>query len=414
MKEGKNLSILPLFFIVLLDMIGIGIIIPILGPLFIEPSYGMLPGAPLAARTIMLGFLISSYPLAQFFGAPILGALSDKHGRKKLLMASLIGTGIGYILFGFGIMEKNLSLLFFSRALAGFTGGNISIAMSSIADLSNEKEKAKNFGIMGMAFGFGFIIGPYIGGKLSDPRIAGWFDFSTPLWFAAMLSLINIIMLMLVFRETLRTKAKAEISLLTGFRNIKKAFDLQNLRVIFVVILLLGLGFNFFAQFFQVYLIEKFSLNQSQIGDVFAFMGLWIAITQGIITRLVAKKFAPKQVLSFSVICLSAAFLLLLVPSQSLYLLFVLPFVAIFQGLTFPNYNAIVSNLAGKDSQGEALGITQSMQSLSQSITPIVAGFIVSMSMSLPLIVASSITLIAWLVFIIFFGRKKEQKFHEI
>ncbi|MGV8169427.1 MAG: MFS transporter, partial [Candidatus Nanoarchaeia archaeon] len=214
----KKFSILPVFLVILIDMIGIGIIIPILGPLFLSSDHIFDASISVATRMIILGLLIAAYPLAQFFGAPILGALSDKHGRKKLLIISLAGTFIGYVLFGVGIVTHSLWLLFVSRIIDGFTGGNITIAMSAIADVSDEKQKVKRFGLVGMAFGLGIIIGPFIGGKLSQPALVPWFDYATPIWFAAILCLVNIVLFIYNFRETLQTKRHSKISLFTGIK----------------------------------------------------------------------------------------------------------------------------------------------------------------------------------------------------
>ena len=411
----KKFSIFPIWLLVFIDLIGIGIVIPILAPIFLNPQYGLFPlDFSFRLRTILLGLLIGSFPIAQFFGAPVLGALSDRHGRKKMAIVSLTGTFIGYVLFAIALTLHNIHLLFFSRVLAGFFGGSLSIAFSAIADISDEKSKAKNFGLLGMAFGLGFIIGPFIGGKLADPNMLPWFDFATPLWFAALLTLFNIATVVWGFNETLKTMVHSEISFFTGFKNLKKAFQMQNLRVVFTVVFLLSFGFSFFAQFYQVFLIEKFHFNQSQIGTQFAYIGLWIAFAQGVITRIFSKKFNPKQILTFSTLLLSITFPLLLWPSNSVYLYFIMPFIAIFQGLTFPNYTALVSGLSAKDSQGEILGINQSIQSIGMAIPPIIAGFIVSLHLYLPILVAGILTFIAWIVFVAFFRPKENELFHEV
>ncbi|HLG25158.1 MAG TPA: MFS transporter [Candidatus Nanoarchaeia archaeon] len=413
-KQPLKQSLMPLLFVVFLDLVGIGIIIPIIGPLFLSTDSVLPHATSFATRTILMGFLIASYPIAQFFGAPILGALSDRHGRKKLLLTSLAGTFVGYLLFALALVTHNLPLLFISRIIDGFTGGNISIAMSSIADLSDEKSKAKNFGLIGMAFGLGFIFGPFIGGKLSDPAIVSWFSLATPIWFAAILTALNILLLIFNFSETSTTRIHSEVSILTGFKNIKKVFSFPNLRVIFIVVFLLTFGFNFFTQFFQVFLIEKFNYTQSDIGEIFAYAGLWIAFSQGFVTRIVAKKFGPRKVLSVSSLLLGLSLPLLVIPDKSAYLYFVMPLIALFQGLTMPNYTAIISGLSAKDSQGEILGISQSIQSLGMAIPPIIAGFIISFNLNLPLIAAGALTLLAWLVFILFFRKKEKKLFHEV
>ncbi len=414
LETKQRFALLPIFLTVFIDLIGIGIIIPILAVLFLQVHNGILPESySLATRTILLGALIASYPLMQFFGAPLLGGLSDKYGRKKMLIISLTGSCLGYLLFGIGVATKNVPLLFLSRIIDGFTGGNISIALAAIADISTKKDKAKNFGLIGMAFGLGFILGPFIGGKLSDNTLVPWFTFATPFWFAAALSFANIVLFIFFFKETLKTKIDTKISILTGFRNIKKAWNMADLRIAFIVTFLLTLGFTFYTQFFQVYLIQTFSYTQSDIGNYFAYVGLCIALTQGVLTRIIGKKYLPEQILTITPLILAIAIFSQIIPEQSYFLYFITPFIAIGQGLTYPNTTALISNLADEKSQGEILGINQSIQALGMAIPPIIAGIIVSLNKHLPVIIASCIIFISWIVFLTLF-KKKTELFHEV
>jgi MFS transporter, DHA1 family, tetracycline resistance protein len=397
-----------IFLTVFLDLLGVGIVIPVIASLMLDPTHSMLPmETSMHTRTIVLGFLIASYPLAQFFGAPMLGALSDRYGRKKLLSLSLFGTLIGYLLFATAILEHNIYLLFFSRILDGFTGGNISIALSAISDSSDEQSKAKNFGMVGAAFGLGFILGPYIGGKFADPTIVSWFNAATPFWFAAILTTINLMLVFTIFPETLKEKRNSPVSIFTGFQNIGKAFQLTHLRTIFLVVFLLTLGFNFFTQFFQVFLISKFQYSISSIADIFAFIGIWIVVAQGGIQRPLSKKKDPLSILKVSAIGLGIALPMLLIPSESKYIFFVLPFIAIFQGLTQPNITSLVSSQAGKNEQGQILGINQSIQSLGMAIPPIVASYINLVNINLPTITASFCVIFGWIILMVFFKNKK-------
>ena len=410
--KNKNYSIITIFFTVFLDLLGLGIIIPILPALLLDPIGGILPITySFSARTLLYGFLIASYPIAQFFGAPILGALADSKGRKKLLILSLIGTVAGYAVFIVGILTGNIFLLFLGRVLDGFTGGNISIAQSAIADISTEETKSRNFGLIGMAFGLGFIIGPYIGGKLSDPNVVSWFTYATPFYLSIFLAILNVLLVILNFPETLAKKREIKVNVFTGFGNISKAFSYKNLRVMFLVVFLLTVGFNFFTQFFQVFLYGKFKFTQSQVGNFFAYMGLWIAISQGAVLRPLSKKFKPAKILSVSIIILAVSFPFLLIPKERFWLYLIVPFIAIFQGLNQPNGTAIISNLSDKDKQGEILGINQSISSLAQAIPPIIAGFVTSINLDLPIWFAALSTLLAWIVFKFFYGKdKKESK----
>jgi len=413
-KSDKQLLI-PVFLTVFIDLLGATLVLPILAPLFLDLQHGIWPidirslsnpakdiPSIIRERTFIFGLLIASFPLAQFFGAPLLGAWADKAGRKKVLTISLIGTLIGYILFAIGVHQHWVWLLFAARILDGFTGGNISIAFSAISDVSTPETKTKNFGLIGMAFGLGFIIGPYIGGKLSDPNLVSWFNFETPFWFAAILCLVNIILVLRFFFETLKTPSTKPIDLLQGFRNIAAAVNKPHLRKIFLVVFLVTFGFSIFTQFLQVFLIQKFRFSQSEIGDYLAFTGICTAITQGFITRLISKRLKPEMAVSIFMFTLAIALVLILFPGQSMYLYLLSPLIAVSQGVMSPNLQTIVSNSGGPQEQGEILGMNQSVQSLAQGIPPIVAGIVVSINMYLPITLAAAFTLMAWFAFYIY------------
>ena len=156
MAEKKRNPILSVFITVFIDLLGVGIIIPIFVPLIIGNKHGMMPaGMDEATRKMVYGLLTATFPFFQFFGAPILGTLADKFGRKKVLRFTLVGTFVGYVLFALAVHYKLLWLLFIARAVPGFMGGNISIVTAALADISKPEERAKNFGLIGMAFGMG-------------------------------------------------------------------------------------------------------------------------------------------------------------------------------------------------------------------------------------------------------------------
>lgn len=402
--ESKKYRILPIFFTVFLDLLGLGIVIPILPAVILDPIGGILPiSYSYHLRMLLYGFLTASYPIAQFFGSPILGTLADNKGRKKILILSLIGTLIGYIIFTAGILNGNIYLLFLGRIIDGFTGGNISIAQSAIADISTDETKSRNFGFIGMAFGLGFVIGPYIGGKLSDPNIIAWFDYSTPFFLSIALTVINIVLVFCRFPETLAMKREIRISFFTGFKNIERAFSYKKLSVMFLVVFLLNAGHNFFTKYLQIFLMTKFNYTQSRIGDFYGYMGLWIAASQGIILRPLSKKFSPSAILSISTLLAAFTIPFLLVPNNPAWLYLIIPFVAILQGMNPPNTSAIISNLAGDDKQGEILGINQSMQSVAQAIPSIIAAIVTSININIPMILSAAVTIIAWAIFVLFF-----------
>lgn len=412
--EGKN-PILPIFAVVFLDMVGVGIVIPIISQLFFGKATPFF-GADVSegARAIIFGVLVAAYPLAQFFGSPILGGLSDHYGRKKLLLASIAGTMVGYAIFAYGIITGNLALLFVGRVIDGFTGGNISIALSSIADVSDEKEKVRNFGLIGMAFGFGFIIGPAAGGMLSDPNIMPWFTLATPFVAAALLSAANLALIWVGFAETLKARVHTKVDAWMGFRNIRKAFEMEKLRDMFVIVFLLTFGFSLHAQFFPVFLIEKHGFDQAQVGYMLAWLGVCVAIVQGLVVRPLSKIYKPEKILQFSAPLLACAVVMVLVPHDAWWIYGIVPFIALFQGLTQPNSNAIVSNLGAKESQGEIMGINQSVQALGQAIPPLIAGVFLAVDYRIPIGLAAVALIGAWALFVWVFLPAKKEIFHEV
>ncbi len=397
-----------IFFTIFVDLVGFGIVIPVIPQLIANPTsefYILGTNISVNQGYILLGFLTASYSICQFLSAPVLGQLSDKFGRKPVLTISLIGTCLSYIVFAIGIMTKSIPLLFLSRGFDGITGGNISVAQAAIADITTPENRVKNFGLIGAAFGLGFIIGPFIGGKLSDPTIVSWFNATTPFYFAAALSAVNILAVYLLFPETLKIKNKGlTINWTKPFTNVYHAALNVKLRGIYLTIFLFNAGFTFFTTFFAVFLITKFSYSQGQIGDFFAYIGIWVAITQAFIVRRLAGKLPEYKFVRLGLIGAGVATFLFFLPTQAWQLYFIVPIFAVSNGLMQANINALISRNAGADVQGEVMGINSSVAALAMSIPPILSGFIAaSLNPNAPIIVAGIIVLTSAAVFWIFY-----------
>ncbi|MEI7682693.1 MAG: MFS transporter [Candidatus Saccharibacteria bacterium] len=422
LTSKKNLSkkALPIvIFTVFLDVLGVGILIPILPQLVFRV---FIPaGFTYDQALITLGWLVGIYALMQFIATPILGQLSDRYGRKKILAISLGGTAIGYSLFAIAIITKNIPLLFFSRAFDGITGGNISVARAVVADVTKPKDRTKNFGLIGAAFGIGFVMGPYIGARLASPSVSffglfntpHWFSASTPFWFAAILAVINTTLVLFILPETHKhINHKLKMVWTKSLSNIKRAAASPGLRIVFTSEFLFYGGFTFFTTFFQILLIQKLHFTQSNVGDFFAYIGIWIALTQGVLTPLLAKYFKNYQILRFTFFGMGLALFAQLLPSNATQLLFAAPLIAIFVGLTMANTSALISLSAGAEMQGEILGIDASVQALATAIPAIISGYVATMGVNMPVIVGAVVVMIGGLIFVGFY-RPSNHLLHE-
>lgn len=409
--KGKPLFVI--LSIVFLDLVGVGILIPIVPILLAGPRspYYVLPaGYTIQQGYILLGWLVAIYSIFQFLAAPILGQLSDKYGRRKVLGVSLGGTCISYIVFAMGIITKNIPLLFLARAFDGITGGNIPVAQAVVTDITPVKERAKNFGLIGAAFGLGFIIGPYIGGKLSDPSIVSWFNAATPFWFAALLGAVNIVLVITLLPETLaRTHKEVKIRWAPSLIDIVHAYTYRGFRTLFTTSFLFHGGFTFYTTFIGVYFINKFNFTSGNIGDFLAYVGLWIVISQGLILRKLTR-FADYKILRVTLITTGVLILAFFLPTVWWQLLFVVPFFGIPNGLSQAFLPTIISKSAEQSRQGEILGINASVSALAQSIPPIAAGYLAAQIVATaPIYVASLFIVLSGVIFWLFYKRKDQE-----
>ncbi len=392
-----------IFFTIFLDLLGFGILIPVIPELVADPSspFYLLTTATAGSGLLILGLLTAVFPIGQFFATPILGQLSDRYGRKPVLIISILGTSFSYLLFAIGIITKNIPLLFFSRFFDGITGGNISVAQATISDVTTPENRARNFGMIGAAFGLGFIFGPFIGGKLSDPNVVSWFNAATPFYFAAILALLNVISIYFFLPETHKVLSTAKMSFNKSVKNIFKAFSMPKLKGLYYTSFLFTSGFSFFTTFFSVFLITKFGFNQGNIGNFFAYVGICSVLTQVIATRWAAKKFTQEQILTFSLLGCAVMLLAYFLPQKSWQLYLIPPFFSLCTGLTMANLNALISSRSDQSIQGEVLGISASVGALAQSLPPLIAGFVAAaFAPTTPILVASFFAFIGWLVFL--------------
>ncbi len=356
--KNRKASLVFIFITILVDIIGIGIIIPVL-PSLIEN----LTAGGLSEASRVGGWLIFAFAIMQFLFAPLLGILSDKFGRRPILLLALTGLGIDYIFHAFA---PTIGWLFVGRVFAGITGASVTVATAYIADISTPEKKAQNFGMIGAAFGLGFIIGPVIGG------IAAKVNLQLPFLIAAGLTLVNVIYGYFVLPESLALDKRREI-------NFKRANPLGSLKLIKKYPIVSGLMVSFFLIYmasqavqttWTYYSMYKFKWDEAMVGYSLGVVGVIVAIVQGGLVKYAVKWWGEKKTIYRGYFFWMIGLILFAFASEGWMLFaFLLPYCL--GGIASPTLQGVVSNQVADNEQGELQGAMTALISLSAIIGPL-------------------------------------------
>lgn len=348
-----------ILLVVFIDLLGFSLILPLL-PYYAETFN---------ASKFTTGLLIAVYALMQLIGAPILGRLSDRYGRRPILLISVFGTFVGFLLFGFA---TSLWMLFFARILDGLTGGNLSVAQAYISDVTDAKDRARGLGLIGAAFGLGFIIGPVTGGLLSQ------YGYNVPAFVAAGLSFLNLILIYAWLPESL-TKEKREliggqkqpsVTLEALVTALKRPFTGSLLITRFFF----SLAFSVFQTIFSLYALAKFNLSARDTGFVLTYVGLLSVFVQGFLLGRLTNRFREDHLITFAVALMAVSLLgWALVPSV-FWLLVVLTPTAISGGILNTLLSSTLTKAVAPQEIGGILGLSASVESSTRIIAPILGG----------------------------------------
>ncbi len=371
-------SRLPVLFLtVLVDLIGFGIVLPLL------PLYADGFGADGAA----IGLLVTIYAVAQFFMAPLWGRLSDRYGRKPILILGLIGSAIAYVVFAF---SQSFLWLFASRVMAGVGGSTIPVAEAYIADVSPPEQRAGNMGLIGAAFGLGFTIGPALGG------ILGSISFEAPGLFAAGLCGLNALAALVLLPETLPREQRAARARTFRYTvdGLRRAFRLPDLRRALVLYFLFTTAFAVIQPTLSLFGAARFGFDARQAGYLFAFLGLLSAVMQGALVRRLVPRLGEVRLIRMSGVPFVAGMVLISLSQSVGVLLMGLALLAIGYGGALPSLLGLVSRVAPDDLRGGVLGVGQSVGSMARIVGPAAAGIAFDVGTGVPYLMGAGI---AWL-----------------
>lgn len=354
----RNAALPFILVTIVIDVLGIGLLIPVLPELVTE-----LAGGDLSRGSSYYGWFIAVYAAMQFLFAPVLGGLSDRFGRRPVLLVSLLGGGLDYLVMA---LAPNLTILFIGRVISGITGANITAANAYIADVSAPHERAKNFGLLGAAFGIGFILGPALGGLLAG------IDLRAPFYAAAGMSLINWLYGAFVLPESLKPEHRRAYSWrranpLGSLSALRKSALVSGLAFVYVCV---GLAQNSVHSVWVLYTTYRFEWTPFMNGLSLTFVGVLSAVVQGWLVRLVVPRVGERRAILIGLGSATMAFALYGFTTEG-WMMYLVMAIGGLGGLAGPAAQALISKAVSADAQGEVQGALASLMSFTGVVAPL-------------------------------------------
>lgn len=358
--------LLPVFLIVFIDNFGYLLAFNLLGSVLLKPEYGMMsPSESVHLKNVVLALMFGIFPLMQFFFAPLIGEFADIYGRKKAFYLTLIGMAVGFFVSAWALIIKSVFLLFLSRLITGAFAGNISVCMASIADLSiDERVRGKNFAMVTALFGFSWIFAMVLGGYIANPNVLGQAGPAFAFFLAAALTIINLVLLVFMFNDTMPRAQEAKFSLLQGIQNVLQAIRLKTSRLYFGVYFLWSLGWVMAVQWFPAYSMEVFKTSIAEFTTWYLLMGITWTLGAFFAKHFLIGRFSTRTVGIIGFLAMTLClFLMQWMPNFTLFAIFFVigGFFAVFAMSSSLN---LISISAPQQIQGKIMGLSQSAQAL--------------------------------------------------
>lgn len=396
---------MPLLLVIFIDSMGLGLVFPILNGLIFDPNSGFINNALYSPimHYLIYGAIISIFMLCWFFGAAILGDLSDRIGRKSSLIICLIGAFLSYLFSAFAVSIHSVILLLIGRVVAGFTAGSQPIAQAAIIDISLPEQKARNLGYVLLSLSLGFIFGPLLGGVLSNHHLVSWFDFSTPFYFAALISLLNVILLFATFKETFVSKSTTfKIDVTQAVNIFVSAFKHEKIRSLSIIYFIFIFGWSSFYSFLALYLLNIYHFTPTQVSFFMAVMGIGFGVGNGFLVNFLAKRFTLRDNYIYTTLMTALLIFLILFIQQNVFNWIIIPLLACLISVAYASILTLFSDQVDANSQGWVMGVTGSIMALVFAVSGITVGTVAALSATLPIYIAGiCLSLSALLTFVL-------------
>ncbi|MBM3198483.1 MAG: MFS transporter [Chlamydiae bacterium] len=403
MRSSSFRKVLPYALVVFFGYMGFAMPLPMLPEMFLDSEVGILPASySHFLKTFLLGVVMSAYPLGQLIGAPILGKCSDVWGRKKIILYSLLGSMVGYILTALATDSQQVLWIFSGLFVCGLCEGNVAIAQSVVADLahaSGESEnKVSHLGWINLFACFAFVIGPILGGQLSDSSLVSWFRFSTPFWIAACMTLLGVGVILGFSEETKVASVQAyrREKWKTFYRSIRNS----PLYKLFLVNFLLAMGYYSYFRFFPVHAESRYSFDAAMLGYTIAYGSLTFAFFSAFCLKKIAKWFPPQRAVGFFSLLLSVSLLFALWPSSPWSVLGTMLPINLSLAVIMTYAAVLISDASPAESQGRMFGVLTAVQVLAEILTGLIGGVLAGYAPYLPMLMGVGFLLLgAWVLF---------------